>query len=204
MSRCQKSKKDKSYDVDTKSIDIGDIDTYNIDEGEYLYGDKDEEGQVIRYNDYYYFEHGEKKHPLHMLVAKTFIENKDPTKTHVIHINGDISDNSSKNLKWVTAEEFNKSKFATLDKESFMATYNGYEYLHHGDKKYLMCKLIATKHVKNNDPTKTHVLHINGKTTDDRSFNLKWVTREEFIMNRNKRKINNKKKRNKRNIKNSQ
>lgn len=42
---------------------------------------------------------------IHRMVAKLFIPNDNPKKTHVDHINGDPEDNYYGNLRWVTHKE---------------------------------------------------------------------------------------------------
>ena len=46
-----------------------------------------------------------------IVIASTFVKNDDPeNKKFVLHINGNLNDNNASNLKWVTEEEYEKSK----------------------------------------------------------------------------------------------
>ena len=51
-----------------------------------------------------------KTYPLHRIIALTFIENHDPARTIVYHINGNKRDNRASNLTWVSPKELAEYK----------------------------------------------------------------------------------------------
>lgn len=63
-------------------------------------------------------ESGRKGFLVHRLVAETFIKNPDPLKTQVNHKNMIKSDNSVKNLEWVTCSENKLHASATIKGKS--------------------------------------------------------------------------------------
>lgn len=54
-----------------------------------------------------------KSHRIHRLVALAFIENNDPTRDEVNHLDGDKENNCLTNLEWATPSENRKHAYST-------------------------------------------------------------------------------------------
>jgi len=93
---------------------------------------------------------------------------------------GNVRNKSRGNILKPMAVPKNNGKYICYQ----VTLYND-EYKKRG-KHSTISRLVASAFITNTDPdNKTDVDHINGKTEDNRSANLRWATRSENIMNQN-------------------